>query len=227
MGPGENRGAPVGLTLELVKIAKLYNGNPVLKNCSHTFAAGGSYILMGPNGSGKSTLFRIAALLERSDGGEVKYLSGTELKPPNIHLRRRITMVFPRVGVFNSTVFANVAYGLKIRGVKRTVVKERVAEILAKVGLTHKAHQQAVTLSSGETMRLGLARALVIQPEVLFLDEPTAHIDKANTKIIEDCILRIRKEGALTLFIITHDPVQADRLGGQKLLLREGKIIEC
>ncbi len=227
MGPGGNGGAPMGLTLELVKIAKLYNGNPVLKDCSYTFAAGNSYILMGPNGSGKSTMFRIAALLERADQGEVNYFSSTGLLAPDIDLRRRITMVFPRVGVFNSTVFANVAYGLKIRGVQRTVVKERVAEILAKVGLTHKAHQQAVTLSSGETVRLGLARALVINPEVLFLDEPTAHIDKANTEIIEDCILRIREEQLLTLFIITHDPVQADRLGGQKLLLREGKVIEC
>ena len=227
MGPGGNRSAPVGLTLELIKISKQYNENLVLKDCSYTFAAGKSYTLMGPNGSGKSTLFRIAALLEKSDGGEVKYFSGTELKLPDIRLRRLITMVFPRVGVFNSTVFANVAYGLKIRGVKRIDVKERVAEILAKVGLTHKAHQQAVTLSSGETMRLGLARALVINPEVLFLDEPTAHIDKANTEIIEDCIRRIREEQALTLFIITHDPVQADRLGGQKLLLREGKVIEC
>jgi tungstate transport system ATP-binding protein len=216
----------MGLTLELVKISKLYNGNPVLRDCSYTFAAGSSYILMGPNGCGKSTLFRIAALLERADQGEVNYFSGTGLRASNIDLRRRITMVFPRVGVFNSTVFANVAYGLKIRGVKRTVVRERVAEILGKVGLSNKAHQQAVTLSSGETIRLGLARALVINPEVLFLDEPTAHIDKGNTEIIEDCILRLQEEQALTLLIITHDPAQADRLKGRKLLLSEGKIIE-
>jgi tungstate transport system ATP-binding protein len=226
MGTGENWGAPMGLTLELVKISKQYNGNPVLSDCSYTFAAGGSYILMGPNGCGKSTLFRISALLERADQGKVNYFSDAGLRASKIDLRRRITMVFPRVGVFNSTVFANVAYGLKIRGVKRTVVRERVAEILEKVGLSNKVYQQAVTLSSGETIRLGLARALVINPEVLFLDEPTAHIDKANTEIIEDFILRLQEEQALTLLIITHDPAQADRLKGRKLLLSEGKIIE-
>jgi tungstate transport system ATP-binding protein len=217
----------VGLTLELVNIAKSYNGNQVLRDCSYTFPGGGSYIIMGPNGSGKSTLFRIAALLEAPDQGRVMYRQNGQVLPPDINLRRRLTMVFPRVGVFNRSVFANVAYGLKFRGVARKLWGEKVQEVLAQVGLTHKAHQPAVTLSSGETMRLGLARALVLDPEVLFLDEPTAHIDKVNTEIIEACIHRIRSERALTLFIITHDPVQADRLQGQKLLLQEGQLVPC
>jgi tungstate transport system ATP-binding protein len=217
----------MGLTLELVKIFKSYNGNQVLRDCSYTFQDGGAYIVMGPNGSGKSTLFRVAALLEKPDQGAVKYWQDAQPLTPDIRLRRRITMVFPRVGVFNRTVFANIAYGLKIRGVPRKLRKERVMEVLAQVGLTPKAHQSATTLSSGETMRLGLARALVLDPEALFLDEPTAHIDRANTAIIEACIHRIRTERALTLFIITHDPGQADRLQGQKLLLQDGKLVAC
>ena len=215
------------MTLELMRISKSYNGNPVLRDCSYTFQDGASYIVMGPNGSGKSTFFRIAALLEKADQGEVHYFSGGRPMAPDINLKRRITMVLPRVGVFHRTVFANVAYGLKIRGIKRKPRYERVMEVLSQLGLAHKAHQQAVTLSSGETMRLGLARALVCDPQVLFLDEPTAHIDKANTEIIEDCIHGIRQKQALTLFIITHDPEQAERLGGQKLLLKEGKFIVC
>jgi tungstate transport system ATP-binding protein len=214
----------MGLTLELARIAKSYNGNQILRDCSYTFPAGGSYTVMGPNGCGKSTLFRIAALLEGPDHGEVKYWrNGTPLAP-DINLRRQITMVFPRVGVFNRTVFTNIAYGLKIRGMNRKLRQERVTEVLTQVGLAHKAHQQATSLSSGETMRLGLARALVLDPEVLFLDEPTAHIDKANTEIIEDCIHQIRQDRPLTLFIITHDSSQAHRLGGQRLLLQDGKI---
>jgi tungstate transport system ATP-binding protein len=133
--------------------------------------------------------------------------------------------VFPRVGIFNRSVFANVAYGLKFRGLPRKLRRERVLEGLSQVGLTHKVYQPAVTLSSGETMRLGLARALVLDPEVLFLDEPTAHIDQANTEIIETCIHRISTELALTLLIITHDPAQAERLQGQKLLLQEGRLV--
>ena len=214
----------MGLTLELVGIAKSYNGNQVIRDCSYTFPAGGSYTVMGPNGCGKSTLFRVAALLEEPDRGEVRYWRGTTPMAPDINLRRQITMVFPRVGVFNRSVFANVAYGLKIRGENRKLRQERVTEVLSQVGLAHKAHQPATTLSSGETMRLGMARALVLNPEVLFLDEPTAHIDNTNTEIIEAFIHQIQQERALTLFIITHDPAQARRLGGQRLLLQEGNL---
>ena len=208
------------------RIAKTYNGNRILKDCSYTFAAGGHYVLMGDNGSGKSTLFRIAALLEAPDRGEVRYLEGGKAVNPDISLKRRLTMVFPRVGVFSRSVFDNVAYGLRIRGLGKNLVRKRVAEVLEEVGLTLKSAQPATTLSSGETMRLGLARALVIEPEVLFLDEPTTHIDKANTRLIEDCLGRLRQERALTLIIITHDTAQAERLGGRQLLLEEGRIRE-
>ena len=211
--------------MQLEGIAKTYNGNRVLRNCSYTFVAGADYILMGDNGSGKSTLFRIAALLEAPDQGKVRYLEGDKVLVPDIHLKRRLTMVFPRVGVFSRSVYENIAYGLKIRGLDQDRFRQKIAEVLEEVGLTHKIHQPATTLSSGETMRLGLARALAIEPEVLFLDEPTSHIDKVNTQLIEDCIRRVRQERALTLIIITHDPAQADRLGGHKLLLDDGTIM--
>jgi tungstate transport system ATP-binding protein len=216
----------VGLTVQLAGVAKTYNGNRVLTDCSYTFAAGGDYLLLGDNGSGKSTVFRIAALLEAPDRGEVRYLERDRLLAPDIHLRRRLTMVFPKVGVFSRSVFDNVAYGLKIRGMNNNVIRDKVTEALKEVGLTHKSAQSATTLSSGETMRLGLARALAIEPEVLFLDEPTTHIDKANTRLIEECIRKVRQERALTLIIITHDPAQAERLGGCRLLLSEGRIRE-
>ena len=214
------------MTVQLAGIAKAYNGNRVLADCSYTFEAGGDYILMGDNGSGKSTLFRIAALLEAPDRGEVRYLEGDRLLAPDMRLKRRLTMVFPKVGAFSRSVFENVAYGLKVRGLDKDQVRERVAGILEEVGLTHKSAQPAITLSSGETMRLGLARALAIDPEVLFLDEPTTHIDKGNSRLIEDCIRRVRQERALTLIIITHDPAQAERLGGRQLILEDGRIRE-
>jgi len=214
------------LTVQLHKIAKAYQGNRILADCSYTFAAGGAYILMGDNGSGKSTLFRLAALLEPPDQGEVRYLQGDLTLPPDITLKRRLTMVFPRVGVFSRSVSENVAYGLKIRGLPRDRVREQVARALEEVALSHKTHQPAATLSSGETMRLGLARALAVEPEVLFLDEPTTHIDRANTRLIEDCLLQTLRERALTLILITHDPAQAHRLGGRRLLLQEGRIVE-
>jgi tungstate transport system ATP-binding protein len=216
----------VGLTVQLAGLAKTYNSNRILKDCSYTFAAGETYVLMGDNGTGKSTLLRIAALLEAPDRGEVRYFEAQARLAPDIHLKRRLTMVFPRVGVFSRSVFDNVAYGLRIRGLQGDWVRKRVARVLEEVGLTHKSAQPATTLSSGETMRLGLARALAIDPEVLFLDEPTTHIDRANTRLIEDCIGRLRQEGALTLIIVTHDQAQAERLGGRQLLLEEGRLRE-
>ncbi|MFZ2087617.1 MAG: ATP-binding cassette domain-containing protein [Desulfobaccales bacterium] len=216
----------MGLTVHLAGISKTYRGAPILKDITYTFAAGQHYLLMGDNGSGKSTLFRIAALLEAPDRGELRYLDGDRVLALDIDLKRKITMVFPKVGVLSRTVFENVAYGLKIRGMNNREIRERVAGSLEKVALTHKSAQLATTLSSGETMRLGLARALAIEPKVLFLDEPTTHIDKHNTRLIEEVIGRIRQEQALTLIIISHDPAQADRLGGRRLWLSDGKIEE-
>lgn len=93
------------------------------------------------------------------------------------------------------------------------------------VGLTEKRWQKALELSSGETKRLGLARALMINPEVIFLDEPTASIDPINTEIIEGIILKMKRQGKSTIIMITHDPGQAERLGDHLLFMHNGKIL--
>lgn len=166
----------MSLALDISNISKNYNGNDVLRDCSFSFDRNGVYVLTGANGSGKSTLLRICALLEEADSGEVSYLSDGVVVENDIDLRRKITLLLPKIGVFNSSVFKNVAYGLKIRGTERPEIKERVDEALDAVRLTHKRDQNALTLSSGETQRLGIARAMVIEPEVFFLDEPLPHL---------------------------------------------------
>ena len=215
----------MGLRIEVTKVAKAYNGNPVLRDSSFTFAPGLTYALQGPNGSGKSTLLRILALLEAPDTGSVDYLENGVALAQNLTLQRRFTLVLPRPGIFNTKVFNNVAYGLKIRGVKSGEIEARVSQVLASVGLAHKRSQRALELSSGETKRLGLARAMVLNPEVLFLDEPTANIDPLNTEIIEEIILRMKIAGAATILLITHDPAQAERLGDRLLLMKEGRLV--
>jgi tungstate transport system ATP-binding protein len=215
----------MGLRLELAGISMAYNGLPVLEDCTFSFKAGGSAALMGPNGAGKSTLLRIAALLERPDRGEIRYFAGDKLLGHDLPVRRLITLLLPKIGVFNTTVYANVAFGLKIRGVKRAEMGVRVREVLETVGLTHKISQRALELSSGETKRLGLARALVLRPEVLFLDEPTIFLDRASIDIIENCLLELKKQRAMTIILVTHDPAQAERLGDQRLFLEHGKIV--
>lgn len=215
----------MGLELEIAHLFKTYNGNPILRDCSFAFAGGQTHVLQGPNGSGKSTLFRLLALLERPDDGRVAYREGGQVLAEDLSLRRRLTLVLPRTGIFNSTVFKNVAYGLQIRGVKGGEVETRVEAALGAVGLAHKSNQRALELSSGETKRLGMARALVIDPEVLLLDEPTANIDPANTEIIEAIILDLKRQGLATILMITHDPEQARRLGDNLLRLKNGRLL--
>jgi tungstate transport system ATP-binding protein len=215
----------MGLSLKAAGISKAYNGLPVLRDCSFAFDSGLTYALLGPNGSGKSTFLRIAALLESPDAGEVRYLDHGVVLPHNLQLRRRITLLLPKIGVFNTSVFNNVAYGLKIRRRPAPEVEAQVNEVLERVGLAHKRRQNGLDLSSGETKRLGLARALVIEPQVIWLDEPTANIDPKNTEIIEQIILDMKTARESTIIVVTHDPAQARRLGDQLLVMEHGKLV--
>ena len=215
----------MGLALDITRVFKNYNGNPVLQDCSFSFAPGRTYVIQGPNGSGKSTLLRLLALLERPDQGAVRYREHGRVLEDSLALRRRLTLVLPRTGIFNTTVFKNVAYGLQLRGAGRAEIEARVQDGLEAVGLASKARQRGLELSSGETKRLGIARAMVINPEVFMLDEPTANIDPANTEIIEDIILRMKQAGRATILMITHDPAQAERLGDELLFMKNGVLI--
>jgi tungstate transport system ATP-binding protein len=207
-------------------ITKTYDNRTILNDCSYTFDKAGTYVLMGPNGCGKSTFLRISALLEQQDSGRVAYHDNSTPLAQDIALKRRITLVLPRTGVFNTTAFKNVAYGLKIRGLDRATINRKVNAALDFVGLGPKADQHARTLSSGETQRLGIARALVLEPEVLFLDEPTASIDEENTEVIESIINTMNKEGRSTIIMTTHDREQANRVGDVQLVIERGVLHE-
>lgn len=212
------------MKLVLSHIRKEYGGKAVLADCSAAFEGRGTYVLMGRNGCGKSTLLRICALLEKPDSGDIAFFSDESRLPQNLLLRRKITLALARTGVFNTTVMKNVAYGLTIRGVPHAEARQRVSQALTFVGLEHKKSQRALTLSSGETQRLGIARALVIEPEILFLDEPTASVDQENTEIIESIITAMKKEGRTTVIMTTHDREQAERLADRLLFMKNGRI---
>ena len=208
-------------------------------------------MLLGPNGSGKSTFLRVCALLEDPDRGEVNFVEDntpldsplvrdtTPLNPPlvrgevkggvlkkDIKLRRRISLVLPKIGIFNTTVLKNVAYGLKLRGLKNKDIEEKAHGALEFVGLIRKKELNALTLSSGEAQRLGIARALVIDPEMLFLDEPTASLDPHSTAIIEETIMKVKERGKLSIIMVTHNIFQAQRLADRVLFMYDGMIAD-
>jgi tungstate transport system ATP-binding protein len=214
------------MKLLAANIAKNYAGRTVLSDCSYSFSNYGAYVLMGPNGCGKSTFLRICSLLEQPDAGKLIFTDDGNQQQQDIILRRRITLVLPKTGAFNATVFNNVAYGLMVRGMDRRAVREKVGHALDFVGMGHKVKQNARTLSSGETQRLGLARALAINPEILFLDEPTASVDEENTAIIESIIGRLKQDGRTLVIMTTHDHDQAARLADHLLIMKEGRIEE-
>jgi ABC-type phosphate transport system ATPase subunit len=225
-------------------VGKSYGGKTVLEGCSFDFLKDGIYAILGPNGSGKSTFLRVCALLEEPDQGRVDFLedgipphenapdsvgpsttTGSYLEK-NIRLRRRITLLLPKIGVFNATVYQNVAYGLKVRDISKKDIEEKVSHALELVGLSDKKIVNACGLSSGETQRLGIARALVIEPEILFLDEPTSSLDPHNTSIIEDAIVRIAGKKRTIIIMVTHNMFQARRLSDHVLFMHGGRIID-
>jgi len=212
------------MKLVINHIRKAYDGRTVLKDCSTTFGGSGVAVLMGPNGCGKSTLLRICSLLEHPDGGELLFSDNGRPLALDMPLRRRMTLVLLKTGVFNTSVFNNVAYGLVLRHAGKRAVEAKVSEVLAFVGLEHKLRQNARTLSSGETQRMGIARALAIDPEILFLDEPTASVDEENTGIIESLIRKMRQDGRTMVIMTTHDREQADRLADRLLIIERGNL---
>lgn len=202
-----------------------YGGRDILRDCSFEFSEPGIYMITGDNGSGKSTLLRVCALLESPGAGAVEFYDNARPLTKDLALRRRLTLVLPRSGLFNATVYDNVTYGLKLRGMPPGAMRQRAAEALDFVGLSRRGKQNALTLSSGEAQRLAMARAMIIEPEILLMDEPTASVDKANIALIEDIILKLSKDRRI-IIMSSHDEGQAARLGDRILRLSEGALMD-
>jgi tungstate transport system ATP-binding protein len=181
--------------------------------------------IVGPNGAGKSTLLKILAFLDRPDRGTVHF-QGKPIGPEEFSgLRRKVTLVDQAPLLFSGTVMMNVAYGLKVRGVRKEKRAERVSEALARVDLAGFETRSAQGLSGGETQRVAIARALVFHPEVLLLDEPTAGVDAARVEMVEKLITELHTSNGTSILFSTHDLNQAHRLTNRVIHLAEGKVV--
>lgn len=210
----------------LSAITKVYQDRQALDIKSLDIHRGEILALVGPSGAGKSTLLRLLNFLEPPTSGRIRFL-GVELEgsqPVPLDLRRRVTTVFQRPILLDRSVEANVRFGLRLRGQLDGAGRIRAA--LEQVGMAGLAGQQARTLSGGEMQRVSLARAIVLQPDVLLLDEPTANLDPYNVGLIEEIVRQINCKQKTTIVLVTHNIFQARRLAHRVGLLLNGQLIE-
>jgi len=186
--------------------------------------AGTTLAVLGPSGSGKSTLLSTLALLLRPDAGQILY-DGVEVSHRDRETRQQIAALFQRPYLFRGSVEANVAYGLKLRKVSTQERRRRIADILERVGLSGYGGRSVITLSGGEAQRVAMARALVLEPRVLFLDEPMSNLDALIKMQLTEDFARILRAEKVTTVYVTHDQSEAATVSDRIAILRAGRIV--
>ncbi|KUK99321.1 MAG: Carbohydrate ABC transporter ATP-binding protein, CUT1 family [Methanoculleus marisnigri] len=211
--------------IEAHDIKKSYGNLEVLHDIDLSVREGEILGLIGPSGSGKSTLLRILDLIEPANEGELSVFGIDTIADRGswLDLRRRMGMLFQRPIVFNASVYDNVAMGLRYRRAPRDDIDRKVKDALEAVGLSRYIKSRALDLSGGEQQRVALSRVLVTDPEILFLDEPTANLDPTSTATIEAIVTRLNREANMTVVISTHDLTQGQRLAHRVGVMLEGR----
>jgi tungstate transport system ATP-binding protein len=192
------------------------DGRTLLATGALRLDAGKRTAVIGHNGAGKTTLLRLAHGLIAPSSGAVRWAA---------HAQGRHAMVFQRPVLLRRSTLANVAYGLKLRGVPKAAREAIARDRLTRVGLADLADRPARVLSGGEQQRAALARAWALAPEVLFLDEPTASLDPGAARAVEEIAAAMAREGTKLVFT-THNLGQARRLSDEIVFLAGGRVIE-
>ena len=213
------RAEPGLLPIAFEEVSLRAGAHTILDRVSLAFRPGPPTALIGPNGSGKTSLIRLAMALIAPTGGRISW-GGREATRMD-----RCAMVFQRPAMLRRTAESNVDFALSAAGHGRARRRARARELLDIVGLAALAGRPARRLSGGEQQRLALARALARDPEILFLDEPTASLDPAATKAVEELIAHVAGLGVKVVFA-THDLGQARRVAGDIAFLARGRVVE-
>jgi len=213
------RAPPSELPIAIEDVSVRRDGVTILESVSLVLAPGAPTVLVGPNGSGKSSLIRLAMGLLAPSTGRIMW-GGRDTTAGD-----RRAIVFQRPVMLRRSAAANIAFALRRGALEPRARQDRIAALLDLVGLAALGARPARRLSGGEQQRLALARALARDPEILFLDEPTANLDPAATKAVEDIVAKVAATG-VKIVLATHDLGEARRLAGDVVFMVRGRVHE-
>ena len=212
------------IMIDLKNVTKEFSGTLALNHINLHFDNKGVFTIIGPSGAGKTTLLKILALLLEPTKGQI-FVNNVNVDNNMRHsLRRKFTMVFQNALFFNSNVHDNISYGLKIRNLPSDEVEKRIRDVLKRFGLIELEKKLMSELSVGQMQRVSLARAFVLEPDILFLDEPTANLDPENNSIMEKEILSFSKTKPVVMS--THNIMQIYRIADRVAFLSDGSLID-
>lgn len=209
-------------------LLKQYGAKVVLNLDEIKIPFGKCTVIMGPNGAGKSTLLRMLAFLDIEYGGNL-FLRDLPVPKSQEKLREyrcRSALIWQRPVMFNMSVFDNVALGLKLRGQvsNKTERAQRVEAALARLGVEHLAKANAKRLSGGEVQKVSIARSLVLEPELIFVDEPSSNLDVDSIDLLHSVLLEEKAKGR-TIILITHNFSEAQTLADYGVFLHQGQLV--
>ncbi|MCL4361324.1 ABC transporter ATP-binding protein [Candidatus Dependentiae bacterium] len=211
-------------SIRIENLNKSYRGEVVLENINLTIPSGKFFALLGPSGSGKTTILRTIGGFETIDSGKI-WLGDTEITNLPIN-ERRINTIFQNYALFpHLNVFENVAYSLRLKGLAKDVIEQKVLKILKSVHLEQHAYKDISMLSGGQQQRVALARAIINEPEVLLLDEPLAALDYSLREKMLLELSELQEKSQTTFIYVTHDQFEALTVADQMAIMNdEGQI---
>ena len=210
------------MVLYIDNLTKKYGKKTVLDIKSLTIEKEKITGITGPNGCGKSTLLNIISGIDDEFSGDISY-NGQALSRGEVE---NMTYVFQKPYLFKRSVLENIAYPLKLRGLSHEQRDKRAMEMMVRFEIEDLKDERADLLSGGESQKVALARALVFEPKLLLLDEPTSSIDPDSIEVMEREILDFNKKTQATIVIVTHNMDQASRLCHNILSLNQGKVVD-
>jgi tungstate transport system ATP-binding protein len=213
--------------IEIRNLEVKRGGMTVLNVASLSIEGGEMLALIGPNGAGKTTLLQALSYLLKPFQGEI-FFKGKRVEANHsiLEYRRKLAMVLQESLLFDTTVYNNVAAGLKIRGMRKSEIRDKVEEQLDRFEISHLKDRSAKTLSGGEAQRTSLARAFALQPEILLLDEPFASLDPPTRDALIEDLEHILQRTRTTTILATHDRLEALRLSDRIAVMNQGEILQ-